>query len=192
MRLVDQPAPSVNCGTVTAPTVGGADKSVTGSGVARKSPRLFETPRKATTLTGSVAENEIVPSVPIGALNGASLRNFAVCPFAGMVKAPLAKSLPDASVKKKCDCHRIGVRIRHRDTGIGGTADEREGPPCLDGQRSRYVGFADRDPIMPEGPAGKDRWQRSCGGICGCRKRIAIRQGPCDGIRQTNSATSGD
>src|SRR6266481_5587350 len=78
-------------------------ESVSGSGVTvcvktRNSPRWFKTVRSEITPTGAEALNVNVPA-KLGARNGDSLRNFAVCALPANTKLLCPKSFPFWSVK---------------------------------------------------------------------------------------------
>src|SRR5437870_12262316 len=99
MICVVQPPPSAKWGKMTVPDAGAAARSATGRVVTRKSPRSFVNPRSATAAIGSDEVKVNVPVIDEPPLNGGSLRNFAIWPFAGIVVDPLSK-LPLRSVKK--------------------------------------------------------------------------------------------
>ena len=76
-------------------------RSATGSVVIRNSERSFTKPRSATTETGVEELNENEPVNVEAPLKGASSKNAAIWPLAGMFVEPDPTSLPLASVKKK-------------------------------------------------------------------------------------------
>src|SRR5262245_20824506 len=85
---VVHPPPSAKWAAVTGPCAGGASRSSIGQAVMRKSERSLINPRTATTAMGTEAVNEKVPLNEDGPLNGDSLRNAAICLFAGIVTVP--------------------------------------------------------------------------------------------------------
>ena len=75
------------------------DRSATGNVVIKNSERSLVSPRSAMTDIGGDAVNVKVPISALPPLNGASFRNFAICPLAGMIVDPWPKSAPVVSVK---------------------------------------------------------------------------------------------
>src|SRR5437667_1789092 len=61
MICVAQPPPSVNCGTITGPLIGGVVVSMTGRDDIRKSPRWLTSVRRAITPTGTIEGKLNVP-----------------------------------------------------------------------------------------------------------------------------------
>src|SRR5437868_7136986 len=95
-----QPPPSANSGNTTLPAPGVAARSVTGRVVIRKSDRSLVNPWSVIAVTGTEDVNVNVPLTLDPPLKGASFRNFAICPFAGIVVVPDPKLFPFESVKK--------------------------------------------------------------------------------------------
>src|SRR5438552_12130662 len=95
------PPPSAKCGNTVAAVEVEELRSATGSVVIRNSERSFTKPRSATTETGVEELNENEPVNVEAPLKGASSKNAAIWPLAGMFVEPDPTSLPLASVKKK-------------------------------------------------------------------------------------------
>src|SRR5262245_61477004 len=106
MISVVQPPPAAYCGRI-AGEFAPAESGAIGSVVIRNSERSLVSPRRATAPIGDDDSNVNVPWIEDAPnttpefvlVNGASLRNFAICWRAGSVNVPAPKSLPLTSVK---------------------------------------------------------------------------------------------